>query len=170
MHTLRVVPLFEPLDDLEYAETAMRQLFSDAWYLQHIQGQQECMIGYSDSGKDAGRLAAAWAQYEVQVRSGRDGAAGLHSCDHRPARTCVDRGPQERLTAVAEEYGVHLTLFHGRGGTVGRGGAPAHLAVLSQPPGTIKGTIRVTVQVCTQEGTRGISGGTRAPNLCIILP
>lgn len=54
---------------------------------------------------------------------------------------------QEKLTKVADEYGVHLTLFHGRGGTVGRGGGPAHLAVLSQPPGTIRGTIRVTVQV-----------------------
>ena len=115
---LRVVPLFETLDDLEYAETAMRQLFSNAWYHDHIGGKQECMIGYSDSGKDAGRVAAAWGLYEVQ----------------------------ERLVKVADEFGIHLTLFHGRGGTVGRGGAPAHLAVLSQPPGTIRGTIRVTVQ------------------------
>jgi len=115
---LRVAPLFETLDDLEYAETAMRQLFSSKWYLSHINGIQECMIGYSDSGKDAGRMAAAWGLYEVQ----------------------------ERLVKVAEEFNVHLTLFHGRGGTVGRGGAPAHLAVLSQPPKTIKGTLRVTVQ------------------------
>ncbi|KAL4538926.1 hypothetical protein Ndes2526B_g02798 [Nannochloris sp. 'desiccata'] len=117
-HTLRVVPLFETLEDLEYAETAMRQLFSNPWYLEHIKGNQEVMIGYSDSGKDAGRVAAAWGLYEVQ----------------------------ECLVKVADEFGVHLTLFHGRGGTVGRGGAPAHLAVLSQPPGTIRGTIRVTVQ------------------------
>jgi phosphoenolpyruvate carboxylase len=117
-NTLRVVPLFETLEDLEYAETAMRQLFSNPWYLDHIQGNQEVMIGYSDSGKDAGRVAAAWGLYEVQ----------------------------ERLVQVADEFKVHLTLFHGRGGTVGRGGAPAHLAVLSQPPGTIRGTIRVTVQ------------------------
>lgn len=55
-------------------------------------------------------------------------------------------GLQETLTKVADEFGVALTLFHGRGGTVGRGGGPAHLAVLSQPPGTIRGTIRVTVQ------------------------
>lgn len=115
---LRVVPLFETLDDLHYAETAMRQLFSNPWYHAHIAGRQECMIGYSDSGKDAGRVAAAWGLYEVQ----------------------------ERLVKVADEFGIHLTLFHGRGGTVGRGGAPAHLAVLSQPPGTIRGTIRVTVQ------------------------
>lgn len=115
---LRVAPLFETLDDLEYAETAMRQLFSSAWYLKLINGKQECMIGYSDSGKDAGRLAAAWGLYEVQ----------------------------EKLVSAANEFGVHLTLFHGRGGTVGRGGAPAHLAVLSQPPKTITGTLRVTVQ------------------------
>ncbi|KAL6776785.1 PEPCL1 [Auxenochlorella protothecoides x Auxenochlorella symbiontica] len=116
--TLRVVPLFETLDDLEYAETAMEQLFGNAWYHAHIAGAQECMIGYSDSGKDAGRLAAAWGLYEVQ----------------------------ERLAAVAAKYDVHLTLFHGRGGTVGRGGGPAHLAILSQPPKTISGTLRVTVQ------------------------
>eukprot|EP00887_Chlorella_sp_A99_P005836 scaffold1.g5836.t1 len=115
---LRVVPLFETLDDLEYAETAMRRLLSTPWYLEQIAGQREVMIGYSDSGKDAGRLAAAWSLYEVQ----------------------------ETLTKLAKEHGVHLTLFHGRGGTVGRGGAPAHLAVLSQPPGTIEGSIRVTVQ------------------------
>jgi len=115
---LRVAPLFETLDDLDYAETAMRQLFSSDWYLKLIDGSQECMIGYSDSGKDAGRLAAAWGLYEVQ----------------------------ERLANAANEFGVNLTLFHGRGGTVGRGGAPAHLAVLSQPPKTITGTLRVTVQ------------------------
>lgn len=118
MSYLRVAPLFETLDDLEYAETAMRQLFSSSWYLNHIGGKQECMIGYSDSGKDAGRMAAAWGLYEVQ----------------------------EKLVKAADEFGVHMTLFHGRGGTVGRGGAPAHLAVLSQPPRTIKGTLRVTVQ------------------------
>lgn len=64
---LRVVPLFETLDDLEYSESAMEQLLSNPWYADHINGVQECMIGYSDSGKDAGRLAAAWGLYEVQV-------------------------------------------------------------------------------------------------------
>ena len=54
---------------------------------------------------------------------------------------------QEKLAAVAEKYNVKLTLFHGRGGTVGRGGGPTHLAILSQPPGTIKGSLRVTIQV-----------------------
>jgi phosphoenolpyruvate carboxylase len=67
-NVLRVSPLFETLDDLAYSESAMEQLFSNPWYSAHIKGEQECMIGYSDSGKDAGRLAAAWGLYEVQVR------------------------------------------------------------------------------------------------------
>jgi len=115
---LRVSPLFETLDDLEHSGAALEALFSNPWYKAHCDGQQECMIGYSDSGKDAGRLAAAWGLYEVQ----------------------------ENLTAIAARHGVRLTLFHGRGGTVGRGGAPTHLAILSQPPSTINGRIRVTVQ------------------------
>ncbi len=64
---LRVAPLFETLDDLHNSKQAMTSLFSVDWYLKHINGEQECMIGYSDSGKDAGRLAAAWGLYEVQV-------------------------------------------------------------------------------------------------------
>jgi len=115
---MRVAPLFETLDDLDNSCAAMRALFTNKTYMNMIQGHQECMIGYSDSGKDAGRLAAAWALFKAQ----------------------------NDLSTLAKEYGVTLTLFHGRGGTVGRGGAPAHLAVLSQPPGTIHGAFRVTVQ------------------------
>ena len=65
---LRVAPLFETLEDLDHSEAAMQTLLGNPWYAAHIQGAQECMIGYSDSGKDAGRLAAAWGLYEVQVR------------------------------------------------------------------------------------------------------
>ena len=65
-HIMRVAPLFETLDDLIRAPETMRVLFSTQWYAQHIAGAQECMIGYSDSGKDAGRLAAAWALYQAQ--------------------------------------------------------------------------------------------------------
>ncbi|KAL8141288.1 hypothetical protein V2J09_007309 [Rumex salicifolius] len=115
---LRVVPLFEKLADLEAAPAAMARLFSVEWYRNRINGKQEVMIGYSDSGKDAGRLSAAWALYKAQ----------------------------EELVNVAKEYGVKLTMFHGRGGTVGRGGGPTHLAILSQPPETVHGSLRVTVQ------------------------
>ena len=115
---LRVVPLFEKLADLEAAPSSMARLFSIDWYRNRIDGKQEVMIGYSDSGKDAGRLSAAWQLYKAQ----------------------------EELIQVAKEYGVKLTMFHGRGGTVGRGGGPTHLAILSQPPDTIHGSLRVTVQ------------------------
>ncbi len=116
--TLRVVPLFETLADLKQAANSFEQLLQSEWYLRHIQGKQEIMIGYSDSGKDAGIMAAGWAQYLAQ----------------------------EELVTVAKKYQVRLTLFHGRGGTVGRGGAPAHLAILSQPPGSVLGSLRVTEQ------------------------
>ncbi|KAK8710099.1 hypothetical protein V6N13_145439 [Hibiscus sabdariffa] len=115
---LRVVPLFEKLADLEAAPAAVARLFSIDWYRSRISGKQEVMIGYSDSGKDAGRLSAAWQLYKAQ----------------------------EELVKVAKQYGVKLTMFHGRGGTVGRGGGPTHLAILSQPPDTIHGSLRVTVQ------------------------
>ncbi|KAI3926757.1 hypothetical protein MKW92_019643 [Papaver armeniacum] len=115
---LRVVPLFEKLADLEAAPAAMARLFSVEWYRNRIEGKQEVMIGYSDSGKDAGRFSAAWQLYKAQ----------------------------EDLVKVAKQFAVKLTMFHGRGGTVGRGGGPTHLAILSQPPDTIQGSFRVTVQ------------------------
>nr|GMC46353.1 phosphoenolpyruvate carboxylase [Ipomoea batatas] len=118
IHPLRVVPLFEKLADLEAAPAALSRLFSIDWYRNRINGKQEVMIGYSDSGKDAGRLSAAWQLYKSQ----------------------------EELVKVSKKYGVKLTMFHGRGGTVGRGGGPTHLAILSQPPDTILGNLRVTVQ------------------------
>ncbi|KAJ8426174.1 hypothetical protein Cgig2_021028 [Carnegiea gigantea] len=115
---LRVVPLFEKLADLEGAPAAMARLFSIDWYRNKINGKQEVMIGYSDSGKDCGRLSAAWQLYKVQ----------------------------EELARVARQFGVKLTMFHGRGGTVGRGGGPTHLTLLCHPPNTINGALRVTVQ------------------------
>jgi len=115
---LRVVPLFEKLADLDAAPAAVARLFSIDWYRNRIDGKQEVMIGYSDSGKDAGRLSAAWQLYKAQ----------------------------EELIQVAKQFGVKLTMFHGRGGTVGRGGGPTHLAILSQPPDTVHGSLRVTVQ------------------------
>ncbi|MDO4707670.1 MAG: phosphoenolpyruvate carboxylase [Porphyromonadaceae bacterium] len=117
-YRMPVGPLFETLEDLENAAGVMQQLFSIGWYRGSIDSRQMVMIGYSDSAKDAGALAAGWAQY------------------------CA----QEELIKVCDAAGVRLTLFHGRGGTIGRGGGPAKTALFSQPPGSLKGGLRVTVQ------------------------
>ena len=115
---LPVVPLFETLDDLDTSEEVMTQLFDVGWYRGVIDNKQMIMIGYSDSAKDAGMMAASWAQYRAQ----------------------------EVLVNLCEKRGIELTLFHGRGGTIGRGGAPAHAALLSQPPRSLKNGLRVTEQ------------------------
>lgn len=115
---MKVVPLFETLDDLDGAADSIGQLLSVDWYKEYCEGCQQVMIGYSDSAKDAGQLAAGWAQYRAQ----------------------------EALVTVAKEHGVELELFHGRGGTVGRGGGPANRAILSQPPGSVDGRFRITEQ------------------------
>lgn len=117
-YRLDVCPLFETLDDLNNAESVITQLMSIDLYRGFIQNHQMVMIGYSDSAKDAGVMSAGWAQYHAM----------------------------ESLVKVAEEAGVELTLFHGRGGTIGRGGAPAHAALLSQPPKSLKSGLRVTEQ------------------------
>jgi phosphoenolpyruvate carboxylase len=115
---LPVAPLFETLDDLSRAREVVQTLLEQNWYRGHIGGRMMVMIGYSDSAKDAGVLAASWAQYRAQ----------------------------EELLEVCVGQGVELTLFHGRGGTIGRGGAPAGAALLSQPPGSLKNGLRVTEQ------------------------
>lgn len=115
---LRVVPLFETLDDLDNAGPCIDRLLGLDAYREALAGPQEVMIGYSDSAKDAGTLAAAWAQYRAQ----------------------------EALVDICRAHGVELLLFHGRGGTVGRGGGPAHAAILSQPPGSVAGRFRTTEQ------------------------
>jgi len=127
---LRVVPLFETLTDLGRAGACMRDLLSIDWYRERGGGRQEVMIGYSDSAKDGGRLAAAWALYTAQ----------------------------EDIVAACDARGVHLTLFHGRGGTVDRGGGPARLAIQSQPPGSVNGSLRVTEQGEAIDAKFGIHG------------
>ncbi|AUX74225.1 phosphoenolpyruvate carboxylase [Erwinia pyrifoliae] len=117
-YAMPVAPLFETLDDLNNANAVMSQLLNIDWYRGLIQGKQMVMIGYSDSAKDAGVMAASWAQYQAQ----------------------------DALIKTCEKAGITLTLFHGRGGSIGRGGAPAHAALLSQPPGSLKGGLRVTEQ------------------------
>ncbi|MBH3432045.1 phosphoenolpyruvate carboxylase [Pseudomonas citronellolis] len=115
---LRVVPLFETLDDLDNAGPCIDRLLGLDAYREALAGPQEVMIGYSDSAKDAGTLAAAWAQYRAQ----------------------------EARVDICRAHGVELLLFHGRGGTVGRGGGPAHAAILSQPPSSVAGRFRTTEQ------------------------
>lgn len=114
---LPVVPLFETLADLSNAGETVERLLSLPWYRKQIK-QQEVMIGYSDSTKDTGFLAASWAQYKAQ----------------------------EDLIAVCKKFKIPLMLFHGRGGTISRGGASAHQALLSQPPGAVENGLRVTEQ------------------------
>uniref|UniRef100_A0A7S4QPV3 phosphoenolpyruvate carboxylase n=3 Tax=Ditylum brightwellii TaxID=49249 RepID=A0A7S4QPV3_9STRA len=116
---MRVAPLFETLNDLTNAPDVIDKLFSMPLYVGAVKSKQEVMVGYSDSAKDAGRLAACWAQYTSQ----------------------------EKMVKVAAKHGVELTFFHGKGGTVGRGGNPAlYRAILSHPPNTINGRFRVTEQ------------------------
>ena len=118
---LPIVPLFETVDDLERAADILDELFSLPVYQQHLATlarQQMVMIGYSDSNKDGGYLAASWALYEGQ----------------------------ERIAEVCTRHNIELTLFHGRGGTVARGGGPANRAIQAQPAGTINGRFRVTIQ------------------------
>ncbi|HDZ35134.1 MAG TPA: phosphoenolpyruvate carboxylase [Pseudoalteromonas sp.] len=115
---LPVAPLFETLDDLNAGSDVITTLLDNVWYRGHIKNTQNVMIGYSDSAKDAGMMAAGWAQYEAM----------------------------DKLVQLADARGIELVLFHGRGGTVGRGGAPAAQALHSQPPGSLKGGLRVTEQ------------------------
>lgn len=113
-----IVPLFETLDDLDRAPKVMSQLWSNEWYRNYAAGSQTVMIGYSDSAKDAGKITATWAQYRAQ----------------------------EALVELSNQQGISLMLFHGRGGTIGRGGGPVEKSMASQPPGSVPGQIRVTEQ------------------------
>ncbi len=141
---LPVVPLFETLDDLNRSALVIDQLLCIPQYLDHLQGRLMVMIGYSDSSKDAGMLAASWAQYTAQ----------------------------EALVKRCRQSGIKLTLFHGRGGTIGRGGAPAHAALLSQPPGSLENGLRVTEQgemIRTKLGLKGMAIKTLALYTSAIL-
>ncbi|CAA9472611.1 MAG: Phosphoenolpyruvate carboxylase, partial [uncultured Rubrobacteraceae bacterium] len=118
---LRVSPLFETVDDLERAPEVLRLLLEDPFYrssLGHGGDLQEIMLGYSDSGKDAGYVTSNWTLYEVQGE----------------------------LASVARDHGVRLRVFHGRGGSAGRGGGPSYRAIMAQPAGTLDGSIRITEQ------------------------
>ena len=118
---LMVIPLFETIPDLQNAPHIMRDLIAlpgvDS-LIEHQGGEQEVMLGYSDSNKDGGFLTSNWELYRAELA----------------------------LVSLFNERGVTLRLFHGRGGTVGRGGGPTYQAILSQPPGTVDGQIRLTEQ------------------------
>jgi phosphoenolpyruvate carboxylase len=117
----RVVPLFETARDLQACGGVIERLLAIPWYRNRVmgsEGRQEVMVGYSDSAKDVGRLAAAWELFKAQ----------------------------EAIVRSCRERAVPLTVFHGRGGSVGRGGGPTYLAIQSQPPGSVDGTLRVTEQ------------------------
>ncbi len=115
---LRVVPLFETLDDLINAKPVMENLFSKKWYRKLINNKQEVMIGYSDSSKDAGKICASWHQYKAQ----------------------------EEIVKLGKKFNIDVTFFHGRGGSPGRGGGPIQATLRSQPPNSVNGKIRITDQ------------------------
>ncbi len=118
---LDVAPLFETIEDLDQAESFLERLYSDPVYKRHLSFRknfQEVMLGYSDSSKDGGYLSANWALYKAQAS----------------------------IAAITERFGIKLRLFHGRGGTVGRGGGRAGKAILNQPAGAFSGRIRFTEQ------------------------
>ncbi len=127
---LRVVPLFERVPDLRNAGACLTDLLEIASYRERIRGHQEVMVGYSDSAKGDGRLSAAWELYKAQ----------------------------EDVVRACRAHGVRVTLFHGRGGTVDRGGGPMHLAIQSQPPGSVNGSLRVTEQGETIDSKFGLPG------------
>ncbi|MCU7842265.1 MAG: phosphoenolpyruvate carboxylase [Candidatus Thiodiazotropha sp. (ex Monitilora ramsayi)] len=118
---LEISPLFETIDDLRRSESILNALFDSSCYqalLAASNQRQEVMLGYSDSAKDGGIMASAWHLYQTQ----------------------------KRIIALAEQQGIRCRLFHGRGGTVGRGGGPTHDSILAQPSNTVKGEIKITEQ------------------------
>ncbi|MGA7594454.1 MAG: phosphoenolpyruvate carboxylase [Gallionella sp.] len=118
---INIIPLFETIEDLRGCGVIMDELFSLPYYrrlLSSLGNTQEVMLGYSDSNKDGGYVTANWELYKAEVE----------------------------LVKVFAKHGVELRLFHGRGGTVGRGGGPSYDAILAQPPGSVNGQIRITEQ------------------------
>jgi phosphoenolpyruvate carboxylase len=118
---IRISPLFETIDDLTHIDDVLSQLLDNTTYLSLLRKAckcQEIMLGYSDSCKDGGILASNWNLYEAQ----------------------------KKIIAISDSHDIQIRLFHGRGGTIGRGGGPTHESILAQPPGTVHGQIKFTEQ------------------------
>lgn len=118
---MNIIPLFETIADLQDCGVIMDQLFALPYYRKLLVSRgnvQEVMLGYSDSNKDGGFITSNWEIYKAEIE----------------------------LTKVFAKYNIELRLFHGRGGTVGRGGGPSYQGILAQPPGSVNGQIRVTEQ------------------------
>lgn len=118
---VNIVPLFETIEDLEAGSDIMTELMNIELYRQLVESKdllQEIMIGYSDSNKDGGYLTANWSVYKAELM----------------------------LTQMAQHTSIRMRLFHGRGGTIGRGGGPSHEAIMAQPVGTVQGALRLTEQ------------------------
>ncbi len=153
---IQISPLFETIEDLSHIETVMEQLLDNSTYRRLLSTSgdiQEVMLGYSDSCKDGGILASGWNLYQAQ----------------------------RRITRIASKHNIECRLFHGRGGTIGRGGGPTHDAILSQPAGTVFGQIKFTEQgevlsskysnneTAVYELTMGSTGLLKASR-CIVTP
>jgi len=154
---IRISPLFETIEDLHHAEAILTALLQNETYralLNEACHCQEIMLGYSDSCKDGGILASNWSLYEAQ----------------------------QKIVSITSKYDINVRLFHGRGGTVGRGGGPTHEAILSQPPGTVHGQIKFTEQgevlrykysnpeTAAYELSMGVSGLLKASRVVIEPP
>ncbi len=152
-----VSPLFETIEDLNQIQSVMEALFNNGIYadlLTHHNNTQEVMLGYSDSCKDGGMLASSWGLYQAQ----------------------------QQISALAKQHGIKLRLFHGRGGTIGRGGGPTHESILAQPMGTVHGQIKFTEQgevlsnkysneeTAIYELVMGVSGLLKASRSLIATP
>jgi phosphoenolpyruvate carboxylase len=118
---LSIVPLFETIDDLHHCTGILEQAFTNQYYRAYLRcchDEQQVMLGYSDSSKDGGILTSSWELYQAQ----------------------------SRLALLSRQHHVGITIFHGRGGAIGRGGGPIYQAILGQPPGSVNGRIRLTEQ------------------------
>ena len=142
---LIVVPLFETIDDLRNAAPIMREFYAlpgVAALVQRSGGEQDIMLGYSDSNKDGGIFTSNWELYRAEIAL----VALFDEIAGRTAGSAQGAAAAMGGVGVPLNQRIQLRMFHGRGGTVGRGGGPSYQAILAQPPGTVRGQIRLTEQ------------------------